>query len=234
MENERPENGIKKGVKEVAKEVIGWEDNKLFLTLKYLTTKPGQIISGYSSGEKHKYLSPVAYYFGVESLKSYLMSVSGLSTGVLGKLKDLKSIHSSNDSLQTANNVNDTLSGFFTFFLSEIGQKIIALPLLLILTWLFYKKYNKNIKDNCWFAFYTTGHAALLTVPLIPLWYLANGEKIFATSAAIITISYYVWASLQFYNLRFGKALVLRILFYVTVWVFLFLITIFIVFIELS
>ena len=57
-----------------------------------------------------------------------------------------------------------------------VGQKIIALPLLLILTWLFYKKYNKNIKDNCWFAFYTAGHAALLTLPLIPLWYLAQKE----------------------------------------------------------
>ena len=112
MENEGSANGIK----EVAKEVIGWEDNRFFTTLKYLTTRPGQVISGYSKGEKQKYLSPVAYYFGVESLKSYLLSISGLSTGVLGKLKDLKTIHS-NDSLQSANKLNDTLSGFFTFFL---------------------------------------------------------------------------------------------------------------------
>ena len=203
MENERPSNDIK----EVAKEVIGWEDNRLFITLKYLTTRPGQIISGYSKGEKQKYLSPVAYYFGIESLKSFLVSVSGLSSFVLEtKIKDMRRniqfVVSSNSTILPDNAGNDSLSSFYAFFLGEIGQKIIALPILLLLTWLFYKKYNKSIKENCWFAFYAAGHAALLTLPLILLWYLTHDWRIYALFGTIITISYWSWASAQFYNFR--------------------------------
>lgn len=219
MEDEEKTDGLKA----VAKEVIGWEDNKLFHTLKCLTTKPGQIITEFCRGEKQKYLSPVAYYFGVETLKSYLVSISGLSDFLLKtqveQLRKNLLLLSSTESLNklsTDQAANNTLTNFFSFFLGEIGQKIIALPILLLFTWLFYKKYNRSFKENSWFALYSGGHASLLSLPLLLCWYITKDLALFKALSIIVTISYLVWASKQFYNLRIRKAILLRILYFLT------------------
>ena len=74
MEEEKKTNGLK----EVTKELLGWEDNKLFRTLNHLTTRPGQIVTAYCKGEKSKYLSPVVYFFAVTALNIYIVTTSGL------------------------------------------------------------------------------------------------------------------------------------------------------------
>src|SRR5258706_15629701 len=113
MEEKRKADGLK----EVAKEVIGWEDNKLVITLKHLTTQPGNAITAFCSGEKHKYLSPAVYYFGVEALKSYLISVSGLSDFLLkDQLRRITSSFKFSESLTnaSADQLPNALSNFYT------------------------------------------------------------------------------------------------------------------------
>lgn len=207
MEEEKKTNGLK----EVTQELLGWEDNKLFRTLSHLTTRPGQIVTGYCKGEKSKYLSPVVYFFGVTALVTYTVSISGL-LDVMLKANPILSKFGIDTS-----NIPDEITNTLSFLLSETGQKIIFLPIVLFLTWLFYKKYNGSFRENSWFALYTAGHATLLTTPLILYWYITKDLVLYSAIGSIVEIAYGIWASKQFYNLSLGKAIFLRIMMVVTV-----------------
>lgn len=207
MEEEKKTNGLK----EVTQELLGWEDNKLFRTLNHLTTRPGQIVTKYCKGEKNKYLSPVVYFFGVTALVTYTVSISGLLDSMLKSNPMLSKLGI--DTSTIPDEVTNTLS----FLLSEPGQKIIFLPIVLLLTWLFYKKHNRSFKENSWFALYTAGHASLLTTPLILYWYITKDLVLSSAIGFIVELTYGVWASKQFYNLSLGKAIFLRIMMAVAV-----------------
>ena len=102
------------------------------------------------------------------------------------------------------------------FLTSETGQKTVLLPIQLLLTWLFYKKYNRSFKENSWFTLYISGHGSLLSLPLILYWYITKDSGLFATISSIIELGYWIWASKQFYTLSIGRAIFLRIMMYVT------------------
>ena len=200
-------------LKEISKEIVGWEDNKLIRTLRYLTTNPGQVISEYCNGEKHKYLSPIIYFFGVNALETYLASAIGLFDYLLKKNLESMQKSFSNPSfskLFDTTNLADKINSNLAFAFSETGQKLIITPLLLLLTWLFFKKYNRSIKDNSWFALYTLGHGTLLTIPFMMFWYFTNDLTFYTTFSFIILFAYWVWASKQFYSIKLGKAILLR------------------------
>ena len=209
------------GLKEVTKEILGWEDNKLFRTLNHLTTRPGQVVSEYCRGEKQKYLSPVVYFFGVTALETYIASITGLYDFVLKQ--NVESLRQSfSDPIFAKSGINvsnapDQMNSVFLFLFSETGQKIIILPILLLFTWIFYKKYNRNFKENSWFALYTLGHLTLLTIPLMLLWYITKDLVLYSIIRLIIASLYWIWNSMQFYKLKIGKAILLRIMLVVTV-----------------
>lgn len=210
-------------LKEVTQELVGWEDNKVFRTLNYLTTRPGQLITEYCKGEKQKYLSPVIYFFGATALETYLVSVSGVMELMLKIQKESLQKDFSEPGIEKLNvnvtKIPDQFNSFFSFLMSETGQKIIFLPIILILTWLFYKKYNQSFKENSWFALYLLGHVTLLTLPLLWYFYLTKDLILYTVFGLIVAIGYGTWASKQFYNLSVGKALILRILMVVAVMV---------------
>lgn len=209
MEQEKKSSELK----EVTKEILGREDNRLFRTIKFLTINPGKVISEYCKGEKQKYLSPVVYFLGVTALETYIASVSGLYDLMLKeKLEAIKK-----NLLDSKLNVDvsiavDRINTNLAFFFSEIGQKVIIIPLLLLLTWLFYRTYNKSFKENSWFAFYTLGHATLLSIPFMAIWYWTGDMIVFTAFSFIIPLVYWIWASRQFYNLKLAKAILLRLL----------------------
>lgn len=194
------EEKIVNEVKEVTQEILGWEDNKLFRTLHYLTTRPGKMINEYCGAGKSKYLSPVIYFFGVAALDFYFHSVSGL-LDVLSK--------ASLDSIGEASRFFDEMNSVFLFLFSETGQKITQIPTFLFVTWLLYKKYNGSFKENSWFALYTVAHLTLLSLPLTLYWYVTQDMILNNWASFIIAIGYWIWASKQFYNLKFGKAIFL-------------------------
>ena len=209
------------GLKEVTKEILGWEDNKLFRTLNHLTTRPGQIVNEYCRGEKQKYISPVVYFFGVTALETYIASLIGLYDFMLKQnVESLRKTFSDPIFAKSGINVSSTpeqMNNFFAFLFSETGQKIIILPIVLLFTWIFYKKYNRNFKENSWFALYTLGHLTLLTIPLMLYWYITKDLVLYGIISLIIGSLYWIWNSMQFYKLKIGKAILLRIVMVVTV-----------------
>ena len=209
------------GLKEVTKEILGWEDNKLFRTLNHLTTRPGQIVNEYCRGEKQKYISPVVYFFGVTALETYIGSLIGLYDFMLKQnVESLRKTFSDPIFAKSGINVSSTpeqMNNVFAFLFSETGQKIIILPIVLLFTWIFYKKYNRNFKENSWFALYTLGHLTLLTIPLMLYWYFTKDLVLYGIISLIIGSLYWIWNSMQFYKLKIGKAILLRIVMVVTV-----------------
>ena len=227
MEEEKKANELK----EVTNELIGWEDNKLFRTLRGLTVLPGQTIKGYCSDDKQKYLSPIVYFIGVTAIETYIASFIGLYDFILKKsLEDLK-LTTSDSTLNQffdTEKISEKIYDYLAFNTGETGQKILIIPLLLFLTWLFYKKFNRSFKENSWFALYTLGHATLLAIPLMLIWYISKDLVIYSTVSLIFIFIYWVWASKQFYGLTLGKAIVIRFFMTITVLITLNLLTFFV------
>lgn len=216
MDEEKKTNELK----DVTKELLGWEDNKLFKTLNYLTTRPGQINAEYCRGEKQKYLSPMVYFFGVTALETFIVTQIGLFDFMVEQNKEsLRKSFSDASFLKTGFDptyIIDKINSNFSFLFSEVGQKIFFVPLLLLLTWLFYRKINRSFKENSWFALYTLGHATLLSIPFMLFWYMTKNLTLMTAFSFLVAFAYWVWASKQFYNLKLGKALLLRFLMMLT------------------
>lgn len=227
MEEETKTNELK----EVTKELIGWEDNKLFRTLRGLTIFPGETIKEYCNGHKQKYLSPIVYFIGVTAIETYIASFIGLYDSILKKgLEDLKQTTSDptlNRFFDTGK-VSEKVYEYLSFITSETGQKILIIPLLLFLTWLFYKKFNRSFKQNSWFAFYTLGHSTLLAIPVMLIWYLSKDLVLYSVVSMILIFIYWVWSSKQFYELTLGKAIVIRFFMTITALITLNLLTLFV------
>lgn len=219
-------------LKEVTKEFIGWEDNKLFRTLRGLTILPGQTTKDYCNGEKQKYLSPFVYFVGVTAVETYIASIIGLYDSIVEKsLEDLK-LTTSDSTLNRffdTGKVSEKVYGYLSFITSETGQKILIVPLFLLLTWLFYRKFNRSFKQNSWFALYTLGHSTLLAIPVMLIWYLSKDLLLYLNVSMILIFIYWVWSSKQFYDLTLGKAIVIRFFMTITALITLNILTLFVI-----
>lgn len=216
MNEEKPNE-----VKEVAKELIDLEGNKVFRTLHHLTTRPGQMIAEYCQGGKNKYLSPVTYFVGVTAVEGFIASSLGLIEFVAKKnTEDLSKTFSDPAFSKLgidASTISDKLNVAGSFLMSETGQKVTIIPIVLLFTWLFYKKYNRSFKESSWFALYTLGHVTLLTLPVMLYWYFTKDLAVYSAIGLIFSSLYWIWASMQFYSLSIGRAIFLRVAFLVTI-----------------
>lgn len=203
-------------LKEVTSELVGWGDNRLFRTLRLLTTRPGYLISDFCEGEKQKYVSPVVYFFGVAALEAYVAKITGfydfmLKTNVDSlreQFSDPAFAKSSLDVSAVPEKMNDALA----FMFSETGQKMIILPIAILFTWLLYRSHNRSFKANSWFALYTFAHLTLLSIPLLLLWYFTKASlAVYTTPSLLIGSVYWIWSSMQFYKIKLGKAILKRI-----------------------
>jgi hypothetical protein len=196
----------KKEVKEVANELIGWEGNKIFTTVKYLTTRPGQIISEYCQGEKHKYLSPVVYLFGVSGVFLYLQSLSGLDDYV--RNPDMIKLYSK---LVGSALSSSQLNKFFNAIGNQTLMLLLNLPVNLVVSWFLFRKHNPSFKQSSWFVIYITGQSILFMVPVIMcFWFISTAAFLYASNLlTFMLVVYNIWAAMQFYKIEMGRAILL-------------------------
>ena len=215
-----PEEKKTNELKDVTKELLGWEDNKLFRTLNHLTTRPGLINTEYCRGDKQKYLSPIVYFFGVTALETFIATQIGFFDFMVAQNKESLRLAFSDPKFSKTGfdptYVIDNINNSFSFLFSEVGQKLFLIPLLLLFTWLFYKRINQSFKENSWFALYTLAHVTLLSIPFMLYWYITRDLVLTSAFSFLIAFVYWVWASKQFYHLSLGKALLLRFLMMIT------------------
>ena len=209
-------------VKEVANELIGLEGNKIFRTVKGLTTKPGQVIKEYCDGEKLKYLSPVFYFSGVSGIAYYLQSLS--TKEYIKAVEEWKRIFSSDFGiLLSSAKVDNVISYVF----NQTVLNIISLPITLFITWLVFRKQNASFRNSSWYALYTWAHSTLILTPSLLLFWLHNIFilnifilDIFKFASSLLAIGYNVWAAMQFYQIKVGKAILLILLRHIIVFIF--------------
>ncbi len=213
---EKSYNSKKSEIAEVAKELIGWEDNKLFNTLKDLTLGPGEMVRNYCNGEQDKYLSPITYFLGVTGLVAYLSSVSGLNDFAIKEgLKNFDAV-----SLDWANKDviiwKEKIGVINSFLLNETAQKLMLVPLLLLLTWIFYKKVRPSFKENSWFSLFVQAHNSLISLPFMGIWCVTKELGYFITFGTAFSYLFWIWASKGFYNIKWSKAILKATLLYVS------------------
>jgi hypothetical protein len=205
----------KNEIKEITQELVGWENNKIIKTIRDLSVRPGEAIKAYCNEGSQSYLSPIVYFCGVTAVETFIADQIGLYDRMMTENLDEFRKSLSDPKIANMFNVDSVtvqLNNFLSFFISEVGQKIIIIPILLLLTWTFYKNFNRSFKQNSWFALFTLGHATLLSIPLMAVWYFSNSLLLYTAIAFVFIFVYWVWASKTFYQLKLGKAIVLRLL----------------------
>lgn len=219
MEPQKKSGGLREVTGEITRE-IGW-DNKIVSTLSLLTTRPGLLIREYCEGQKQKYVSPVVYFFGVTALETYLASVSGLYDALLetntASMREQLSDPAIAKSGVDAAAILDQYNNVFSFLFSETGQKIIVMPVILLMTWVFYQRFTRGFRETSWFALYTLSHVTLLTLPFMLLWYFTKDTTTYTVIGLLAASVYWIWSSKQFFNLDWTRAIVLRVALLITV-----------------
>jgi hypothetical protein len=205
----------KNEIKEVTQELVGWENNKVVKTIRDLSVKPGETIKAYCDQGNQMYLSPIVYFCAVTAVETFIANAIGLYDHMMKQNLDELTKSLSDPVIAKMFNTDSVtlqVNNFLSFFVSEVGQKIIIIPILLLLTWAFYNKFNRSFKQNSWFALFTLGHATLLCIPLMAVWYFSNSLALYSVIALVCIFVYWVWASKTFYELKLGKAILLRLL----------------------
>jgi hypothetical protein len=205
----------KNEIKEITQELVGWENNKIIKTIRDLSVRPGEAIKAYCNEGNQSYLSPIVYFCGVTAVETFIADSIGLFDYMMTQNLDEFKNSLSDPKIAGMFNIDSVtvqLNNYLSFFISEVGQKIVIIPILLLLTWAFYKKFNRSFKQNSWFALFTLGHATLLAIPLMAVWYFTNSLALYSVIGLLFIFVYWVWASKSFYGLKLGKAIVLRLL----------------------
>lgn len=196
-------------VKEVATEIIGLEGNKIFRTVIDLTLRPGTTIAEYCRGETQKYLAPVVYYFGVSTVVFYFQTITGLHEAVKSA-EGWKTLFAKFGVTLVSEKVDSVVSLVF----NPTVLNILMLPVMLLGTWVVFRKCNPSFKMNSWFTIFVAGHSAIFFLPPVLLYLLPNKNPflVVTTMLSFGVIVYFIWAARQFYQLPWGKAILLSLL----------------------
>jgi hypothetical protein len=199
--------GTNKETKELINEYIGW-DNRIYSTIKGLTLRPGETIRAYTA-KSENLVNPIVYCFLSLTIAYLVSDISGWTDYGLAKQSEyLKKLYPEITNIQTNKILN--------FIYGEYGNKLIYIPICIILRYLFFKHRNSSFQENSWFTLFTLGHEYLILIPLLLLIWLTTGVFLWyvATIGAFI---FDLWSSKVFYNLSWTKSVVLSILLTLTI-----------------
>ncbi len=198
MERPKP----KEEIKEVLQQIIGWENNKIWTTLKGLTIAPGQLVKEYGIGQK-QILNPITYYFLIFALTTYVTSITGFNAAMETESMNLVKEFDIQLSDGTIRNVERSNR----FLDSEAANTLLFLPFALLLRWSIFRKCNQSFKSNSWFELFTSGHLLILNgLVSVTLW-LALGNLNVLVFLNIGTLVYMIWAAKQFYNVTLKQSI---------------------------
>ncbi len=204
--------------RELTEELTGLESNKVINTLKGLTVRPGVVIEYYLKGGRKRFLSPVIYFFALLTLHYFLLSLTGFLDHFLEiQVERVALAFGQDESLEDhqLEMVVNQFSGFITFFMSEIGQKLVALPLAIVLVWLIYRRKKSGFKPHIWLALYTFGHISLFGMVIALFWNVGLTVAAVNFLTMLFSISYWIFATGQFYKLSIWRAIGFGFLFYI-------------------
>ena len=184
-------------------------DNRLLATLVHLFTKPEDVIKGYLSGLRKRYLNPISYL-------GLAITLSGILVFVI-KRYFLKRLNL--DVLPTGANIKGANKIFETTLDYQNFVFVFLIPLMASIGWLVYTKPRYNFTEHLVNMTYVLAHLTIVTFPIaILLLYLDPehfGEHGFVNIALIIIYTVYVYRKICDYTLKtfFARTTLFIILF---------------------
>ena len=167
---------------EVITEVVGFDIRKLWTTVKELTLRPGSAIADYCNGKRQSLISPITYFLLTSGLNYFLTKISGMmefypkngkmvqAAGENGYVQFFQMGYKMGSPTATDEQVLEAIELIkpgIDFISSKEGMMLTTLPILVVLQWLFFRKYRKSFLHNLFFLLFITAQINLLTIPLI-------------------------------------------------------------------
>lgn len=181
-------------------------DNKFLKTFKTLFTRPDEVVNGYLSGVRMKFVNPITYLFIAVTLSG--INVFLMRKGYLGNIDysrvtgDQKAPFDMNVYMNTVYDYNSLI--VFSF-----------LPLLALISKIvFYNFKNYNYAEHNVIYFYTYSQMSVLMVLAVPFVMIFNLDYfIFTFSSILVMIVYHFYALRKIFQLSVKQMVVKTLLF---------------------
>lgn len=181
----------------------------LLRTLRDLTVRPGEVVRGYVAGRRRRYVNPVAYFFfaaavGVLSLALYEDRLEAWLDGRIAA----GPAHPLLDPAQTEAFVRTTVTVSSHVSLTYLAMLV---PFAVVVRWLF-RRSGINLAESLVLAFYTFGHALLLTSFVTPAIFLAApASGAIPYGGIVVWLAYILFGATAFFGPRAGTVLKLLV-----------------------
>lgn len=200
-------------IQEVSSEVAGVDVLKAWRTIRDLTLKPGTVVLAYVTGNREKYLSPVAYCLFVFTISIAIDSFTGINRYIMSRSDASWTGLYRQGNIEANPEFSRLQEAMLDFANSKSGQMLLLMPSILLLQWLLFRKYRKSFAENAYFALFTASHYVLLILPLTGVFFI--DKKLFyylyMTIGFVAPPLYMAWAGTVFYRQNYGPMIVRNI-----------------------
>jgi hypothetical protein len=199
-------------------------DKGILFLIKKLFTKPGVVAREYNSGMRKKYFNPITFLLITMALQIYVTKKTDFYNALFTSTEQFISNISKNtpDVNSSSQKALEEAKKQSPKILEN--SKIITftfIPMLALITWLFFWKSGYNYAENLVFNIFLQGQANLyfLVVCILPFLFYPSSAFWVIYVHVVVVWTYTLIASIQFYQQRFWvtffKVSVAQILYYV-------------------
>lgn len=192
----------------------------LFLT-KQLITRPGYVAQEYLDGKRKKYFNPLTFFV----VASTIWAIAVLNSGYFEAMGADSPRASYKIPAEVARYFSESMKIIISY--GKIINLIISVPVLSLLSWLFFRKNKNTFAENLVLQCLTMGQAHLtLVIIFIPAFLLFGHAKMNNNVYQLVFLTYLMVAYQQFFKnhvlLTIVKTIVILLLFIVLFWLSIF------------
>ena len=169
-------------------------DNRLFLTIAHLFTRPGEVVTGFLQGLRKRYLNPVSYLGLAITLSGIVVLV--IKKHLLNKLAF--DVMNTGTNTAGANKIFETTLDYQNFLF------VFLIPLMSAIGWLVYARPRYNFTEHLVTMSYVLAHITIVTFPItVLLLYLDPVHFVhhsFINIAVILVYTAYVYRQMCDYR----------------------------------
>jgi hypothetical protein len=186
-------------------------DKGVIFLMRELIKRPGYVAREYNSGKRKKYFNPITFLLIMTAAQVFTASKTGFFTEFASATQQLVKETFMNDKytdeeLRDFNAKNDQTAGVAK--VSDNGKllTLLFIPMLSLLTWIFFKKSGHNYAENLILNVLILGQLMLLFIPFaaIPFLIAPSYVILWFSLYFVINILYSLVAYKQFFGQGWG------------------------------
>lgn len=200
---------------------------------KELFIRPGKVAREFNEGKRKKYFNPITYLLLVMALQIYLSKKTDINTYYVNQITADQKL-SKPEQKQDYQNFMDVMATVQEN-VQEHGKlmNFLFIPILAVFTWMMFRKSEFNYAETLVLSVMYMGHILLLyiLVCIIPFVLYPESVGLTTTLYMVLTLGYHALAARQFYQQGWVKtilkSLLIQLLYYVTIMLTVFALTIY-------